>query len=100
VTIDWSFVWSPPFLVGTVIAGLLLNIVAAFAVCVVDHVRKALPASYRRMDLRVTRAFTLFGLSALAFIDVNNVFDWTTIQACRYQFDSAGNPVVRGMGLW
>jgi quinol-cytochrome oxidoreductase complex cytochrome b subunit len=48
VTNDWSFVWTPQFLLGTVIAGLLLNIVAAYVVRAVDHVRKALPASYRR----------------------------------------------------
>ena len=48
MTNDWSFVWTPQFLVGTVIAGLLLNIVAAYVVRAVDHVRKALPASYRR----------------------------------------------------
>jgi len=48
VTNDWSFVLTPHFLVGTVIAGLLLNIVAAYLVRAVDHVRKALPASYRR----------------------------------------------------
>jgi hypothetical protein len=43
VTNDWSFVWTLQFLVGTVIAGLLLNIVAAYVVRAVDHVRKALP---------------------------------------------------------
>jgi len=45
---DWSFVLTPQFLAGTVVAGLLLNIVAAYAVHAIDHVRKALPASYRR----------------------------------------------------
>jgi hypothetical protein len=49
VTNDRSFVWTLQFLVGTVIAGLLLNIVAAYMVRAVDHVRKALPASYRRV---------------------------------------------------
>jgi hypothetical protein len=48
VTNDLNFVWSPQFLVGTVIAGLLLNIVVAYVVRVVDNVRKALSASYRR----------------------------------------------------
>lgn len=48
MTNDWSFIWSPQFLVGTVIASLLLNIVAAYVVRAVDYVRKVLPASYRR----------------------------------------------------
>ncbi len=48
MTNDWSFVWTPQFLVGTAIAGLLLNIVAAYVVRAVDHVRKALPVSIRR----------------------------------------------------
>lgn len=48
MTNDWSFVWTPQFLVGTVIAGLLLNIVATYVVRAVDHVRKALPAAYQR----------------------------------------------------
>ena len=46
---DWNFVWTPQFLVGTVIAGLLLNIVGAYMVRALDHVRKALPASFRRV---------------------------------------------------
>jgi hypothetical protein len=45
---NWRFVWTPQFLVGTVIAGLLLNVVAAYVVRAVDRLRKALPASYRR----------------------------------------------------
>ena len=45
---DWSFVLTPQFLVGTVIAGLLLNIVAAYVVRGIDLIRVALPASYRR----------------------------------------------------
>jgi len=48
VTNDLSFVWSPQFIVGTIIAGLLLNIFAVYLVRVIDHVRKALPAFYRR----------------------------------------------------
>lgn len=45
---DWRFVWTPEFLVGSIVAGLLLNVVAAYVVRAVDHVMKWLPASYRR----------------------------------------------------
>jgi len=45
---DWDFVWTPQFLVGTVIAGFLLNVVGAYMVRALDHVWKALPASFRR----------------------------------------------------
>jgi len=45
---DWSFIWTPQFIAGTLIAGLLLNIIAEYVVRAVDHVREALPASFRR----------------------------------------------------
>lgn len=45
---DWSFVFTPHFLVGTLIAGLLLNTASAYLVRAIDRVRKALPASFRR----------------------------------------------------
>lgn len=48
MTHDWNFVWTPQFLVGTIIAGLLLNVVGVYVVRALDHVRKALPASFRR----------------------------------------------------
>ncbi len=45
---DWSFVLTPQFLVGTLIAGLLLNVLAAYVVRTIDRIRIALPTSYRR----------------------------------------------------
>lgn len=48
MTNDWRFVWTPQFLFGTLIAGLLLNVVAAYAVRAIDRLGKVLPAFYRR----------------------------------------------------
>ena len=46
---DWDFILTPQFFAGTVIAGLLLNILGVYVVRAIDRVRKALPASYRRI---------------------------------------------------
>jgi hypothetical protein len=48
VTDDWSFVWTSQFLVGTVIAGLLLGVVSQYIVRALDHISEVLPASFRR----------------------------------------------------
>ena len=56
--------------------------------------------SYGLLDARVTKQFETFGHPASAFLDVNNVFNWTNIQAYRYQFDPHGDPVVQAVDLW
>jgi hypothetical protein len=48
VTIDWSIFWTPQFVIGVVVMGLLLNVVGAYTVRSIDWARKALPASFRR----------------------------------------------------
>lgn len=48
MTNDWSFVWTPQFLVGTVVAGLMLNVVGAYVVRAFDYLGQELPARYRR----------------------------------------------------
>lgn len=45
---NWNFVWTPQFLVGTLIAGLLLNVLGAYVVRAVDRMRVHLPAYFRR----------------------------------------------------
>jgi hypothetical protein len=55
---------------------------------------------YKRVDLRVSNDFNLFGLSSSAFLDVSNLFDFTNVQAYVYQFDSQGNPKVVTIKLW
>jgi outer membrane receptor protein involved in Fe transport len=58
-----------------------------------------LPA-YKRVDLRVSKDFKMFGLSASAFLDISNLFDFTNVQAYTYQFDDQGNPQVVAVKLW
>lgn len=50
-----------------------------------------LPA-YKRVDVRVTKDFELFGFPSSAFLDISNVFDFTNIQSYNYQYDNHGNP--------
>jgi outer membrane receptor protein involved in Fe transport len=58
-----------------------------------------LPA-YRRVDIRIGKEFEIAGLSASAFFDVSNLFDFTNIQSYRYRFSSNGNPYVEEIKLW
>ena len=58
-----------------------------------------LPA-YRRIDLRLMKDFSIFGASASAYLDVNNLFNWKNIQAYRYSVDSNGNPYQEEVTLW
>jgi len=50
-----------------------------------------LPA-YRRVDVRLTKNFKLFGLVSSAFLDVSNIFDFTNVESYYYEFDSQGDP--------
>ncbi len=50
-----------------------------------------LPA-YKRVDLRVTKDFQLFGFPSSAFLDISNIFDFTNVQSYNYQYDNQGNP--------
>ena len=58
-----------------------------------------LPA-YRRVDIRFGKEFEIAGLSASAFLDVSNLFNFTNIQSYRYRFSSNGNPYVEEIELW
>ena len=58
-----------------------------------------LPA-YRRVDLRVSKDFGLFGLSSSAFLDISNIFDFTNVQSYEYRYDNQGNPQVEEQALW
>ncbi len=55
---------------------------------------------YRRVDIRVSRQFELWKLSALAYFDVSNLFNFTNVQSYRYRFNSNGNPYVEQVTLW
>jgi hypothetical protein len=43
----WSFVWTPEFLVGTLVVGLLLNVLGAYVVRTLDRVRTRLTGYLR-----------------------------------------------------
>jgi hypothetical protein len=49
VSNDWSFVWTPEFLVGSLVAGLLLNVLGTYVVRAFDRVANRLPAYFRRV---------------------------------------------------
>jgi len=50
-----------------------------------------LPA-YKRIDLRISKNFTLFGLPTEASVDISNLLNAKNIFSYRYRFDSNGNP--------
>jgi hypothetical protein len=49
MSIDWSFVLTPEFVIGTVIAGLLLNIFASYAVRLIDRLWTGATATSRKV---------------------------------------------------
>ena len=55
---------------------------------------------YKRVDARLSREFTLFGLPAYAFLDVSNLFNFTNIFAFRYRYDGNGQPYREEVDLW
>jgi hypothetical protein len=55
---------------------------------------------YRRVDVRISREFGLWKLSALAYVDVSNLFNCTNVQSYRYRFNNNGNPYVEEVTLW
>jgi outer membrane receptor protein involved in Fe transport len=58
-----------------------------------------LPA-YKRVDIRFGKDLVLFGLSAHAFLDVSNLFNFKNIMSYRYWYDSNGNPEREENELW
>ena len=46
---NWSFVWTPQFLVGSLVMGFILNVFGTYVVRWIDSVRAKLPAYYRRV---------------------------------------------------
>lgn len=55
---------------------------------------------YRRVDVRVNKDFDIASLSASAFLDVSNVFNFTNIQSYRYRFNNGGSPSIEQIQLW
>jgi len=55
---------------------------------------------YRRLDLRGTKQFMVFGLSASAFLDISNALDFKNVQSYRYRYNGSGMPYVQELTLW
>jgi outer membrane receptor protein involved in Fe transport len=55
---------------------------------------------YKRVDVRISKEFTLWGFKTIAFLDVNNLFDWTNIVSVRYRFYNNGNPYREELELF
>lgn len=58
-----------------------------------------LPA-YKRVDLRITKDFSLFRKLTSVFLDVSNIFNATNVQAFSYRFDNQGRPYREEIKLW
>ena len=56
--------------------------------------------SYRRVDIRFSKEFKIWGFPTLAFIDVNNLFNFKNIYALRYTYNRNGNPYIDELELW
>ena len=67
---------------------------------IVSKPNSATIPAYRRVDVRVSKDFMLFGLSSSAFLDVSNVFNFNNIQTYNYTFDSNGHPTIEEIKLW
>lgn len=57
-------------------------------------------APYKRVDLRISRNFMLFGMQAGAFLDISNLFNFKNVFGYYYHFNSGGLPVAEEIELW
>jgi len=58
-----------------------------------------LPA-YKRIDIRVGKEFTLFGLPSFIFLDVNNLLNFKNVNGYKYWLDNNGIPYREAIELW
>jgi outer membrane receptor for ferrienterochelin and colicin len=56
--------------------------------------------SYKRIDLRISKDFIMFGKSSSIYLDVSNLLNANNIQAYRYRFDDTGKPLREDVKLW
>jgi outer membrane receptor for ferrienterochelin and colicin len=55
---------------------------------------------YKRVDVRITKEFNLFGNPASVFLDVSNILNFKNIFNYLYRIDDYGNPEKKIMPLW
>ena len=65
-----------------------------------DNPNSAHMPAYKRVDLRISKNFELFGLSTSAFLDISNIFNYKNIQAYEYTFGGSGQPRIKEIKLW
>ena len=58
-----------------------------------------LPA-YKRVDVRISKQFSIFELPTIVFLDINNVFDFKNIYLYDYRFNENGYPIKREIELF
>ncbi len=56
--------------------------------------------SYKRADLRVSKTFSMLGLTSSLFLDISNIFNFKNVQAYSYQFNNQGYPEIVAENLW
>jgi outer membrane receptor protein involved in Fe transport len=56
--------------------------------------------AYQRVDVRVDKRFTIFGLDGFFFLDVNNVLNYDNVRNYSYSRDYDGNTIVNTNYLW
>lgn len=56
--------------------------------------------AYQRVDVRVDKRFTIFGLDGFFFLDVNNVLNYDNVRNYSYSRDYDGNTTVNTNYLW
>lgn len=56
--------------------------------------------SYKRVDIRVSKQFSLFGFSSRLYLDVSNLLDFDNVYAFLYRFNRDGSPFRESIELW
>lgn len=55
---------------------------------------------YKRVDLKISKQFSLWNLKSTFFLEVSNLFDFNNLYGYRYRFNSNGFPFAEEMKLW
>ncbi len=55
---------------------------------------------YKRVDLRISKQFNLFGFRTNAFFEISNLFNFNNVYGYRYRFNKGGTPYREDLKLW
>jgi len=56
--------------------------------------------TYSRVDIRLSKGFTVWSLPALLFLDVSNLFNNKNVVSIRYRYNRNGNPYIEELELF